>query len=314
MYYLGIDSSNYSTSLSIFDSDQYRVVAAQKMMLEVKVGSTGLRQSDAVFSHVKNMPTAFKALFNGVGCPKLSGIGVSVRPRDISGSYMPCFLVGQAIAHSIAATHEIPVFEFSHQAGHIMSALFGTGLSKERSLEFLAFHVSGGTTDALDCALSENKLSITASASSLDLFAGQAVDRVGNMLGLSFPSGEYLSALAEKSNCSQYMKPLLKGCDCCLSGLQNKCQRLFDDGASREDIARYCLLSISATIESMTKKLTANSPDKIIVFAGGVLSSSVIRAELSHKFETAHFCEPVSLSSDNAVGVALLAAKEMEHI
>ncbi len=313
MIALGVDTSNYATSLALVDLEHNRILAHQKRMLPVQEGALGLRQSDAVFAHVKQLPDALDALYAEAGDIRIGAVGVSVRPRDAQGSYMPCFLVGQTMAHAAAKASGVPVFAFSHQAGHMMAALYGSGLANEPQLDFLAFHVSGGTTDALGCVLDQGKLTIDQLGTSLDLFAGQAVDRVGGMLGYSFPSGQYLSDIAAESTCNQTMKPVLKGSDCCLSGLENQCKKLFDDGAPPQDIARYCLLSIAATVEAMAAPLVAARPDRPMIFAGGVLSSSVIRARLADRFPQAHFCEPAYLSADNAVGIAALACREMKY-
>ncbi len=313
MIALGIDTSNYATSLALVDLRQTRILAQVKLMLEVKPGALGLRQSDAVFAHIKNLPGALGSLFAQSGGARIGAVGVSVRPRDEAGSYMPCFLAGRAAAAAAAGAAGVPVYEYAHQAGHVMAALFGTGLARERELAFLAFHASGGTTDALDCSLKENCLSVQKLATSLDLFAGQAVDRVGGMLGYPFPSGQYLSEIAEHSGYNQVMKPVLKQGSCCLSGLENKCRRLYDDGTPPQDVARYCLRSIGETVAAMVGPLERARPQQPILFAGGVLSSELIRRQLRARFPQARFCEPAYLSADNAVGVAALACREMEQ-
>ena len=313
MIALGIDTSNYSTSLALVDFERQEILAHHKLMLEVKPGALGLRQSDAVFAHIKNLPGSLQALFAQAGQVKIDAVGVSVRPRDEEGSYMPCFLSGKSAAYAAAMAAGVPVFEFSHQAGHVMAALFGTGYAAAQKLDFLAFHVSGGTTDALGCSLNGKNLAIRKLATSLDLFAGQAVDRVGGMLGYPFPSGKFLSQIAVKSSYNKTMKPVLKDGNCCLSGLENQCRKLFENGAPPEDVARYCLCSVGRTVEAMTVPLAQSRPDQPIIFAGGVLSSELIRAQLGERFKQARFCEPAFLSADNAVGVAVLACRELEN-
>ena len=310
MIYLGVDTSNNATSAALYDSAARTLLGHQKLMLPVAKGALGLRQSDAVFSHIKNLPAVFEALFQVSGVRHIDAVGVSSRPRTLEGSYMPCFLAGVASATAVAASHGAPLYAFSHQQGHVMAALYGCGLAFEDELDFTAFHVSGGTTDGLYCALAGKELRIEQAATSLDLFAGQAVDRTGALLGFDFPSGPQLSALAETSGSPQFMKPVLKGRDCCLSGLQNKCEKLFADGAAPQDIARYCLLSVGETVAAMCDRMLADRPQQPLVFAGGVLSSSVIRRQLSARFPSARFCEPAWLSADNAAGIAVLASRE----
>lgn len=305
-YYLGIDSSNYTSSASVYDSDSGRVIANFRKLLPVAAGQLGLRQSDAVFHHVKNLPDIIEdALRNFEGT--LSAVGVSVRPRDVDGSYMPCFLTGSAVARGIAAAVRIPVYEFSHQAGHIASALYSAGSLDLMHERFIAFHVSGGTTEAVlvtPCKDSVFKCGLI--AESLDLKAGQAIDRVGGLLGLPFPSGPLLEELSNSFKSPIKVKPVLKGADCSVSGLQNQCWKMLESGACPEKIARYCIEFVSCTLDGMTEVLLKKYPGIPIVFAGGVMSNKMIKKRLSSKYGGI-FAQP-QYSSDNAAGIAVMAA------
>ena len=302
--YLGIDTSNYTTSLALLDTDTGEV-RMEKRLLPTAPGALGLRQSDAVFAHVQQLGELAQKLF-AAGRPALSGVGVSIFPRRAEGSYMPCFLVGKTSAELLASAIGAPLYTFSHQEGHIAAALYSSGhleLMKER---FIAFHLSGGTTDALLVEPGEPVFKVTPVARSLDLKAGQAVDRVGLMLGLTFPCGPQLSALAE--SCSERIKvrPTMKGADCCLSGVENRCRKLLDEGRDPAYIARYCLISIEAALEGMTQALLDQYGKLPLLYAGGVMASSVIRPYFEAKFG-GYFAQP-AFSSDNAAGIALLAA------
>ena len=122
--FLGIDTSNYTTSTALCD-DAGNILLNCKVPLPVAEGQRGLRQSDAVFHHVRNLPTAAAeyaaALRKTAGT--LAAVGCSYAPRDVEGSYMPCFLAGVASAEYVSATAGIPLYRVSHQAGHIMAAL-----------------------------------------------------------------------------------------------------------------------------------------------------------------------------------------------
>lgn len=303
--YLGLDTSNYTTSAAIFDTDSMETMQFKKL-LPVKEGELGLRQSDAVFHHTKQLPEMVTALFENRQISP-DAVGVSVRPRNIKGSYMPCFLCGEGLADSIGAINKLPVHKTSHQIGHILAALFSSNKLELINKKFIAFHVSGGTTDCLFVTPDkENVFDITEIGSSLDIKAGQAIDRVGLMLGLKFPCGKELEKLAAKSDKKYKLKPMLKSGNCCLSGLENKCRKMLDDGESREDTANYCLSFIFSTISSMTEFALENVGDVPIVYAGGVMSDKLIKDKLLQKFD-ASFAEP-DLSCDNAVGTAVFAA------
>lgn len=303
--YLGLDTSNYTTSTALIDTDGMEAVQCKKL-LPVKEGELGLRQSDAVFHHTKQLPEMVSDLFkNRQTIP--DAIGVSVRPRNIMGSYMPCFLCGEGLADSLAAVNKIPVHKTSHQIGHILAALFSSHKLELINEKFIAFHVSGGTTDCLLVTPDKEKVfEITEIGSSLDIKAGQAIDRAGLMLGLKFPCGKELEKLAAKSDKKYKLKPMLKNGNCCLSGLENKCRKMLDDGEKKEDIANYCLSFIFSTIYSMTEFALESCGNIPVVYAGGVMSDKLIRDRLLQKFD-AFFAEP-DFSCDNAVGTAVFAA------
>jgi len=309
---LGIDSSNYTTSVALLHMETGEILQQEKMLLPVKVGMIGLRQSDAVFYHTKQLPEVLERLhfretfFN----ESLYAIGVSEKPRNMDGSYMPCFLAGLGVARSIAAITGVPLYRTSHQVGHILAALYSAEklhiIAEEKP--FLAFHVSGGTTDLLYCQSieTEERLKITLCATSSDLKAGQAVDRVGLQLGLSFPCGVELEKLALNATRTDYLKPVLHNGSCCLSGLENRCKTLLEQGDTPEEIAGYCLRSIEKTIAAMAQYALKKYGDLPILFAGGVMSNRLIRPALEKEISVCWFSEPM-FSSDNAAGTAIYA-------
>ena len=302
--FLGIDTSNYTTSVCIYDSESDEVISCRKL-LPVKKGEKGLRQSDAVFHHTQQLAPLIEEAFSRFE-KKIGGIGVSYAPRTEEGSYMPCFTVGLNTARVLSAVLDVPMYRFSHQQGHIAAALYSIGRLDLIERPHIAFHVSGGTTEAILVGGEEGFLFTRIIAKTLDLNAGQLIDRVGVMLGLSFPCGKELEALALRCTEKIKVKPTLKGFDCCLSGGENQCRELLDSGASFEYTARYAIEYILAAVDAMTEKLTAKYRDLPLLFAGGVMSDSIIRDALTAKYGCL-FAQP-EFSSDNAAGVAVLAS------
>lgn len=307
--FLGIDTSNYTTSVALYDSDNERDISC-KRLLPVKDGELGIRQSDAVFHHTQQLPTLYNELVKNISDlkNKITAIGVSEKPRPVEGSYMPCFTVGKGFAEVLGTTLGVPVYGLTHQQGHIVSALYSADKLCLLGERFIVFHVSGGTTEAL---LVDEKMNISLVAKTLDLNAGQAVDRVGFMLGCKFPCGKELENIANGFNGKVRVKPTLKGSDCCLSGLQNICKKMYDDNKSREEIAFYCLKYIEETIYKMVNFLKEKYGDIPFVFAGGVMSNKIIRDSLTKRISCT-FAEP-EYSTDNAVGIAYLAKVEWEN-
>ncbi len=306
--FLGVDTSNYTTSIALFNSEANEMIQ-QKKLLPVKEGRLGLRQSDAVFHHTVQLPQLFGQLSS---CADLSGVravGVSTKPCGDEGSYMPCFLAGINAAKAFSVACGAGLNSFTHQQGHIAAALYSADRLDLLNKRFIAFHVSGGTTQALLVEPSrENIFNARLIASSLDLKAGQAVDRVGVMLGLDFPAGKALDALAVKCNDKFTVKPVMRGSNCSLSGVENKCKKMLEQQEPREKIARYCIEYILASIDGMVHELLGEYGKLPLVFSGGVMSNSIISRALTEKY-SAVFASP-EFSCDNAAGVAYLAAEK----
>lgn len=304
--FLGIDTSNYTTSAALYVSEE-NMIYQSKILLPVKEGERGLRQSDAVFHHTKQLPERIEELFSERDFKAPKAVGVSVRPRNIEGSYMPCFLCGEGFARSFAAINKIPVWQTSHQVGHILAALYSSDRLDLINEKFIAFHVSGGTTDCLLSQPHDDEIiRLEEIGTSLDLKAGQAVDRVGVMLGLRFPCGIELEKLAVNADKSYKIKPVIREGNCSLSGIENKCRTLFEKGESRENIAKFCLDSVGAAVEEMTAAALEKYGNLPIVFAGGVMSDVLIKNRLLARFPQADFAQP-QFSCDNAAGVAIYA-------
>ena len=304
-FYLGIDTSNYTTSAALYDSAAGRM-SQQKLPLPVREGERGLRQSETVFHHTKRLPEVLERLLAEAPGADIAAVGVSVKPRDADGSYMPCFLSGHGAARQLAAALHIPLREASHQTGHILAALYGADALPLLGSPFIAFHVSGGTTEALLVSPAESGLfTVTLVGASLDLKAGQAVDRVGVSLGLRFPCGPALEALALAWDRPEAARPSLSGTDCSLSGVENRCRALLEAGAPKERIARVCLEHIGAALDGMTERILEKYGVLPVVYAGGVMSNSLLRKQLSAR-DGVYFAPPV-FSADNAAGAALFA-------
>lgn len=302
MLTLGIDTSNYTTSAAVYNGSE---VFQRKLLLPVKEGEKGLRQSDAVFHHTVRLYPVFEELLAECG-GEISAVGVSEKPRDAEGSYMPCFLVGVNVAHCVAASLRKPVYGFSHQAGHVAAALYSANCLELVSQKFIAFHVSGGTTEMLLVSPDKGRgFSVEIIGETQDLNCGQAVDRAGVMMGLGFPCGKELEKLALNSSETYNPKICVKNGNCSLSGVENQCRKMLESGESKENVARYCLDFAGKTVEKMTEYALSEYGELPLVYAGGVMSNSIIRNRILSKFN-AKFAHP-DFSCDNAAGVAVLA-------
>ena len=303
MLTLGIDTSNYTSSAAAYNG---RDVIQRKLLLPVKPGEKGLRQSDAVFHHTVRLHPLVEEIFEELNGQRISALGVSSRPRDAEGSYMPCFCVGVSAARCVAAALGVPVYSFSHQSCHLAAALYSAGRLDLIKEKFIAFHISGGTTEMLFVTPDkDNIFSVKIIGETLDLNAGQAVDRAGLMLGLDFPCGAQLEKLALMSKKTFAPRVSVKNGSCSLSGLENKCRDMINGGENKEDTARFCLDFIIASLDKMTAFALKEYGDLPLLYAGGVMSNTIIRDYFQQKYG-AFFAKP-EFSCDNAAGVAVLA-------
>jgi N6-L-threonylcarbamoyladenine synthase len=296
--FVGFDTSNYTTSVATYDNE----IKQAKQILTVKSGERGLRQSDAVFQHTVNIPNLIEQLnFSNV-----QAVGVSNRPRNVDGSYMPCFLVGEAVATAVAKTNNVPLYKTSHQVGHILAALYSADKLDLINDKFIAFHLSGGTTEALLVTPDKNEIvKAQIIAQSMDLKAGQAIDRTGVMLGITFPCGKEIDRLSAFSDKTYKIKPSMKGLNCSLSGVENKAKAMFQKNESAQDISKFVLTYITSTICAMLDGIFEEYGQMPVLFSGGVSSNSMIKKTIENKYG-AYFAAP-EFSLDNAAGVAVYA-------
>ena len=315
--FVGFDTSNYTTSAAVCDADG-KIIANLKTPLLVANGEKGLRQSDAVFSHIKNLPELCGRLREALEGYKVCAVGVSARPRSVEGSYMPCFLSGVAAANAFAAAADVPLYEFSHQDGHVMAALYSAAnpeddrtpmdLENIMSEPFAAFHVSGGTTELLYVDPRGDDFKIEKLGGTEDLNAGQAIDRIGVKMGLKFPCGIEMERLANKSTDKLPPRKLsVKGFSCCLSGLENLAENIYVKTQNKELTSAFVLEYVADAIGKLTDNLREKYPDIPVVYAGGVMSNKIIQKRLSAR-DNVYFADP-QFSADNAAGVALLCRR-----
>ncbi len=304
MTYLGFDTSNYTTSTASVDGTNYK---NSRLILPVKEGERGLRQSDALFHHTKNIGGLFEQLeFSDV-----TAIGVSTRPRNVEGSYMPVFLAGETFARGIAKVLDVPLYRFSHQDGHIMAGIFSGGAECLLKDRFISVHLSGGTTEILSSVFTGERFENEIVGATRDISAGQFIDRTGVYLGLKFPCGKELEQLAIGT-----LKPDIKGTlklpisekdgYVSFSGVETKVKSMIGT-TDNALIARAVLHNVAVTLCRAINSVIEKTGINKVLIVGGVASNSILREEFTNKIHaTLYFASP-ELSSDNAVGVALLA-------
>ena len=306
MAVVGFDTSNYTTSIAYFDGAQG--VNCSKL-LPVKQGELGLRQSDAVFAHIKGLPELSGRLFSNFDASTITAVGVSTRPRAVEGSYMPCFMVGYTHAKLLSDLLHVPLVEVSHQQGHVAASLWSAGRLDLMDVPHLAWHLSGGTTELLLVEPDGKNVRCTKIGGTTDISAGQLIDRTGQMLSLPFPSGKHIDALSQNAVGKDLFKVKCNGMEFSLSGVQNKVQQYFAACNDPAETAAYALRCVAHAVFQTTKNALEQHPGLPVVFSGGVASNSMLRQVL--KPLDPIFSEP-QYSTDNAMGVAVLAYRHQE--
>lgn len=304
MITLGIDTSNYTTSVALFDGQAHKM---QRTVLDVKEGMRGIRQSDGVFIHNRELSKMLSELFDGV---KIDAVGVSTKPRNVNGSYMPVFTVGEGYAKAIAAVLGVNCYEFSHQDGHIMAGIYSAGAFELLKAPFISVHLSGGTTEILRTEFNGYKFDNKIIGGTLDISAGQLIDRVGVKMGLKFPCGKELETLALTTDKTVKLPYSVKDSYVNLSGVETKLINTVDgpDAVIARSVLCYTANVLKKTVNAAK---TQTGLSKILI-VGGVASNSIIRDELTAEFGNNIYFASKELSSDNAVGVAVLAYKTEE--
>lgn len=302
--YLGLDTSNYKTSAGLYCLADGSFRACGEL-LEVPLGTLGLRQSDALFQHVKQLPEQVKAACRDMD-GTIAAIGYSARPRDLEDSYMPCFLAGQCVAQCLGAAMGVPVYDFSHQQGHLAAAAFSIGKPELMQAPFLAWHLSGGTTELLRVEPDGTRI-IRAEiiGGTRDISAGQLIDRVGVALDMPFPAGPYVEQAALQSESTNFFRVKVQESAFSLSGVQNQYEARIKAGERREDVCRFVLNTVAQTILKATQNARKGENLPVLI-SGGVSVCSLVQQAFS-KEKDLWFAQK-GLGGDNAVGTAILAS------
>lgn len=293
---LGLDTSNYTTSAALFDGERGHNIGR---LLDVRPGELGLRQSDALFQHVKRLPLLLEELLGER--QDIQAVGASTRPRAVEGSYMPCFLAGEGQGRGIAAALGVPFYPHSHQQGHLAAAAWSAERPDLLDAPFLAWHLSGGTTELLLVKPKDDTVEAEMIGGTSDLSAGQLIDRTGVLLGLQFPAGKALDGLYAQSDACYAPRVKLKDLTFSLSGMENQVRALAEKGEKKANIARFAIDAVAGVVCQATQEARDRYPGLPVLCSGGVASNTRLRAVLTG----AVFAQP-QYSTDNAMGTAIL--------
>lgn len=304
---IGFDTSNYTTSAAVFDGE---TGTNRGRLLTVPEGALGLRQSEALFQHVKRLHQMVEQLREDGVLGRIEAVGASTRPRELEGSYMPCFLVGEGQGRALASALGVPFYPCSHQQGHLAAAAWSAGRSDLMDRPHLAWHLSGGTTELLYVEPAGHTVNARVIGGTSDISAGQLVDRIGVALGLDFPAGKGLDALSMQSDRKDCFTVRLQGCTFSLSGMENKIKGMLEQGQAPADMARYTFETLASVLARATAAAQKEYGGLPVLCSGGVASNTLLRRRLE---PLGAIFAPPRYSTDNALGVAILANRALER-
>lgn len=306
---MGIDTSNYTTSIAVID-ERDNIILDLRKILEVKKGKKGLRQQEAVFQHMNNLPELVKEMAKIVDVSKIYSVSCSHKPRNIEESYMPVFKVGKGQAIIISKLLKVHYYEFSHQEGHIGAGIIYNELKD--SNKFLSLHISGGTTELLLVDKHNDNFNIEIIGGTLDISIGQLIDRIGVEMGLKFPCGKEMDRISDNGNTLNLKIPISIKNDTWfnISGLENYFKKFLHNGFySREDILATLFNTISSfLLEIIIKGCRIYKVNNVLI-TGGVSANRTIRENIKNRLHYENifpYFPNIQLCADNAVGVAYL--------
>ena len=306
MISIGFDTSNYTTSIAHYSENVFQNCSK---LLPVKAGQLGLRQSDAVFHHTQSLPELSGRLFSDIDICNVSCVGVSIKPRMVEGSYMPCFSVGFSHAKLLSDALDVPLIQCSHQQGHVAAALHSSQRLDLIDQPHLAWHLSGGTTELLLVEPEGYNVRCTKIGGTTDISAGQLIDRTGQLLGLPFPAGRYMDEISKEASFTDVYRVKCNDLFFSLSGIQNKVQQYYEKHPDAKETAGYALRCICGAVKNVTLDAMKQYPGLEVVFSGGVASNSMLRSDMEQL--NGIFPQP-EYSRDNALGVAIIAYRALE--
>lgn len=300
---IGFDTSNYTTSVSWTDGESEQSV---RQLLFVKEGERGIRQSEGVFQHMKLVPKLFAKLTSCVDMKSVSAVGVSVKPRNAEGSYMPVFLAGAGYAKVVSDTLGVPLYEFSHQDGHIMAGIYSCKSFELLENDFLSVHLSGGTTEILKTRYNGNNFVNEIIGGTKDISAGQFIDRVGVNMGMRFPAGKEMERIASTAGKPQKLPVSVEGSYMNFSGVETKAMRMVGS-CDRAGLALGVLINVGESLCRAINSAIKDTACHRILIVGGVASNEIIRHMMTEKLDGKVYFAKSEYSSDNAVGIAYMA-------
>jgi N6-L-threonylcarbamoyladenine synthase len=313
MLVLGIESSCDETGVALYDTDKGLLADALYSQIELHAEYGGVVPELASRDHIrKTIPLLNEAIAQA----KITRQDIDAVAYTAGPGLVGALLVGSAIAKSFAWSLNVPALALNHMEGHLLSPLLE---DNPPTFPFVSLLVSGGHTLLVDVkAVGEYEVL----GESIDDAVGEAFDKTAKMLGLGYPGGPVLAALAEKGDDTNYdfPRPMTNrpGLDFSFSGLKTFALNAWLDSTQTEqdkaDIARAFQTAAIDTLAIKCKRALKQTGYRTLVVAGGVSANLYLRERLSALPNTEVFYPRPKFCSDNGAMIAFAGAMRQQEM
>jgi len=301
---LGIETSCDETAAAVLSAEGVVLAEAVHSQLQEHARFGGVVPEVAARAHLSRLPGMVADVMAraGLGFDGLGGVAATAGPGLIGG-----LVVGSSLAKGVALAHGLPFVPVNHLEAHALTVLM-PGLG-EPAFPYLLMLVSGGHCQ---CVAVEGLGQYRRLGTTLDDAVGEAFDKSAKLLGLPWPGGPALEALARHGDprAVPLPRPLLgrPGCDFSFSGLKTAVARAVAQGGAAADIAAGFQAAVADVLADRARHALHMMPAaRALVVAGGVAANAAVRAALAREALLAGvtmLAPPPRLCGDNAVMVA----------
>lgn len=312
---LAVESSCDETGIAIYNPSRGILANEVYSQIDMHRAYGGVVPELAARDHLKRLPILLKqALHNAqLTLADIHHIGYTAGP-----GLLGALMTGAAYARSLAYALKLPATPIHHMEGHLLSAFLD---GKHPELPFIVLLVSGGHTQLLAAHAIGNYELL---GQTLDDAVGEAFDKTAKIMGLPYPGGPELAALAEHGDPNRFPmpRPMVNrpGLDFSFSGLKTHVRLLIEeqpnDAQTRADIAASFQKTITDTLVIKCRRAWQQTGYRDLVIAGGVSANQSLRQALSveaKKLKKCVFFPPLKLCGDNALMIAHATAYHLEH-
>jgi N6-L-threonylcarbamoyladenine synthase len=311
MNVLGIETSCDETGVAIYSDKRGLIAHALHSQVDLHAVYGGVVPEIASRDHIRMLLPLIQQVLGEAGIERPDAIAYTAGPGLIGA-----LMVGGGMANGLGLAWDCPVVAVHHMEGHLLAPMLE---DEAPAFPFLALLVSGGHTMLIAVrALGDYRLLGT----TLDDAVGEAFDKTAKLLGLGYPGGPALAALAEQGDDQAFAfpRPMLKkpGFDFSFSGLKTA---VMLEVRSAEAAGTLCRADVAASFQRAAvdtlvaraiKAATSEGLDRIVV-AGGVGANKLLRKDIAARFDGTVYYPRMEFCTDNGAMIAVAGALRLSQ-